>query len=117
MDVADNKEVTAMALSWADVELDADALVDAICDHICSCCDRGVCVKSASDLVLEYVAAIRGDERERCAKIAESIAVNCDWYGGSVREEGRDPLIPINHSDAHDACHAALEIAERIRRS
>ncbi len=53
---------------------------------------------------------------ENTVAIAESAAVRCSYYGqDSSWCDGGDPLTHEAHSDAHDACHVSLEIADAIR--
>lgn len=54
-----------------------------------------------------------GEVVERCARVAEEVARKC---GGSRVDGDRSKwALHESHSDAHDACHASIEIAAAIR--
>jgi len=89
---------------------EADGLLREALPFLPACAWAGMKL-AASSIIAEAVA----EEREACAVLAESQALNCDGYNGSVAAEGRDPLDPASHSDAHDYCHRSLEIAAAIR--
>ena len=66
------------------------------------------------DRINETIATAVMEEREACAQLAESTAKACQ-----PRHYLTGELLPwdehASHSDAHDSCHEALDIASSIR--
>jgi len=80
------------------------------------CNESWLCIAPAKARIAELEAEVERLRKALAAGIARAtkMASTCEWYGQTPGAVG-DPLTHEYHSDAHDACHAALEILAACR--